>query len=511
MSVSMQISLRVGISITVLVLCMSQVAFAADSFLDTQLYQEKAGVKISDYRYSVPIQQDKSPIVEVHQSDGVFAKIVRDRDIVFKTAYRIECGRGRKLQSQVLPVIRGMNDKDVASYTGTPSTQDGANYLDTVMSNYVKPQTVLPQTMCNRVINDRKKVGLDTTALLKAGFWTKIDKAYATTLAYECVDKKKTGFSRLDLSRQLDAWQPLYVHCLGDKDYGKVFAKTSHKTKATSATHADLKKQLDKKRASRSRINQPVLQYRALLHSGQSPRTVSAPKTLADFIEYGKKVTVDRGFRLIDVEVASLNKQRRYVGLWEKGTGTNIFSGPKRVNEFNKFKEQQNRKGLILVDFELFGRGDNRRVVGIWKSGTAAGVFSPSMSIKGLKERTAKLRKDGFMLVDMEARIEKGEFRYAALWRQFKAGDTPYQKVRVLAPKQADRFRTVRDQLAKTNEHLIDVERIVLRGKTYYTGLLVKSDAESRLSKPRDFKSLETFLTSLNDIYVDDLEVHKID
>lgn len=501
------------------VLTVCSAAYAADSFFNTNLYQEKSGIKTADYSFAVPTNKYKAPIVEVYQSNGVFSNIIRDKDIFFTTAYRVECGKGWKLSEPALPKIIDSNNQNIASHTSSPNLDGNLYYVESVMSNYVPPAQNSPQEMCNRVINDRRSAGFSVSKLLKKGFWTKIDQAYKSKISYVCVNQKKQlgGFKEFFRYPKLEGWQPLYVHCLGDKNYGKVYAKTSKKTSTKSASQTDIKEQLDKKRQSNTaapKLKKKVIKYRALLDKGNHQRTVSQPKTLDEFFAYGEKMAVKRKYRLLDFEIVRHKGERLYVGLWAKGSGTSILNRPLSISEFNQYKLQQNAKGLVLIDFELFGKGDKRRAVGLWNSGDVEDGFSPSMSVKNFIERNATLEKIGFFPVDIEARVEKGEFRIAALWHKgqsYQATSASQEEVTptyFLPPREVSNFRLIRDELNGKGEKVIDIERVVRDGKVYYMGLVIKEQSANRLSKPRDYESFKRFMKSENNFYINDLEIH---
>lgn len=298
-------------------------------------------------------------------------------------------------------------------------------------------------------------------------------------------------------------------------------AKTSKKTNATHASQQDIKKQLDKKtkttntKRTKPKSHKAEIRYRALLNSGNRERKISPPKKLADFFAYGENLSVKKGYRLVDFEVIRMPGERLYVGLWEKGSGTNILSSPMSISDFNKFMAKQNEKGLMLADFELFGKGDKRRVVGLWRSGNIAEKFSPSMSIKGFMGRNANLKEEGFYPVDIEVRKEDGQFRYAALWRRIQPSELGssfwYQNkpTQFMLPLEANEFRKTRDQLVSKGQKMIDIERFVINDENYFVGLWIEEQGKSRISKPRDYKTFKDFVKALDNSYIEDLEAHR--
>lgn len=501
--------------------------YAADSHLAPLSYPVKAGVKKGDYEYSVPVRSDGSPapIVEVHPSNERYEFIVRDKDIHFTTEFRVECGKGWRISGDGLPVILDGKGKTITSSNKIDRANSRYNYIDSVMEEFVPPSAKSPQTACNDVIDQRRAVGQSVGSFLKDGFWIKIKEAYPIRLTYGCEKKPKIGFKDIR-SNQLESWQPLFVHCLGDPDYGKQTAKTSKNTSTSSASHADIKRALDEKQAKKeaAKAGQPNranpliptssssnrLRYRALLSEGNIKRSVSSPKTLDDFLDYGNKLSAKRGMRLVDFEVVPQNSKTYYVGLWEKGSGTNLFHKPVSIKKFNKLHADYREQGLRLADFELLHKQGKTRIVSFWKSGAPNQEFSLKMSVQEFKKHNAAYKEKGMYPSDIEVYVSSGKIRYAALWREYGADES----ARDFAPSQfmpaieASEFRATRDQLIERNQRPLDIERVAKNGKVYFSGLWVEGRGLGTISKPRDLENFKQFARSLTNSYIDDLEVH---
>ncbi|WP_189402481.1 hypothetical protein [Arenicella chitinivorans] len=507
-------------------LVMPNAGAAAESTLRAYPYPVKAGVKNGDYSFSVPTRVNESPIVEVHQSDGRFAAILRDKDVHFKTSFSIDCGNKWQLEKDPLLSVFGNSEHVTAENLGVLSANSEYSHMTSRMTSFEPTLSSSPQHACNTIVDDRANAGLDTASLLKKGFWTKIDQAYKVGLRYSCVrtKKRKRNLFNPTRSKKLSAWQPLFVHCVGDSDYGKQFAKTSRSTSASSASHDDIKKALAKKRkptsskqAKRTNPKTAVdgeLLYQGLINSGHEKRVVSPPKLFDDFLEYGATMTSARQMRLVDFETLRMNQRQYYVGLWQKGNGTSLFVKPLTVAKFNKLHQKNINKGLRLADFELLKINQDTRVVSLWQSGKLDEQFSPNMSAKGFKQRNATLKKTGLYPVDIEMLVNDGDIRYAALWRQSSSNPPTNDSTLLSKPAQfmpaleTKQFRTTRDELVSQGKQLVDVERVVRDGKTYFAGLWVDGDGPSRLSKPRNRVQFKDFINSSKAPFVQDLEIH---
>src|SRR3954452_3482722 len=70
--------------------------------------------------------------------------------------------------------------------------------------------------------------------------------------------------------------------------------------------------------------------------------------------------------------------EHRYMGVWQKGTGSNLITGPLSYSAFLDKGEELTKQGLRLIDIESFATTNGRRYVGVWREGKGSNlVFSP--------------------------------------------------------------------------------------------------------------------------------------
>jgi hypothetical protein len=485
----------------------------ADTELKAGPYPEKAGLEISGYVYSVPIGGEaEAPVVEVMHTDGLYDS-VRDEVITFKAQYRAECGSGKSLISPGIE-LRDSENTTLFTYEGqaeaeTPGLITRKQILPEYVPHAPTSMTALtPLTACNQIIQQRKVDGTPVTDLLRKGFWRKIDRAYETRLSYHCQGNGIGFHDAIAHSKRVS--QPLYIHCIGDPDYGKTYAPTSTNTSTSSASRSDIDDALDKKRQAREAL-EGKFRLRGVLDSGARTQEVSSPMTLAQFINLGEQKTQNEGLRLADFEIQKDGGEVYYIGLWARGNQGNWFVGPKTASEFNQLLRTQNAAGKLLVDFEAVKIGGQMHYASLWESGrgtqTIAGaVRNPfgerSEFIALYNENKAK----GIYPVDIEMMLEDGKFTYRAVWQKFSEGNGP----EFMSAVTMDEFRNIRDQLSARGKEVVDIERVEKNGKDYVTALWANGSGDSAFTRPRSYDAFEDFMDQdIGERHIRDLEVQK--
>ena len=222
-----------------------------------------------------------------------------------------------------------------------------------------------------------------------------------------------------------------------------------------------------------------TVRYEAVWHQGQSTSLTTAPLSRQAFIDSGQGL-VAQGLRLIDVETALVDGNRRYVGLWTQGSGSNIFDGPMGPIDMRKALEARRAQGMRLTDFEIFRTpSGGRRYVGVWASGSAEEILTGPMEEAAFLARGEQHAADGLRLIDVEVEVVNGTLLYHGLFRTGTGSNfltTPLARLPV---------RMRRNQMVA--DGLVDVERIFVDGRNRFVGVWSSGPGESRLSAPREF------------------------
>ena len=232
------------------------------------------------------------------------------------------------------------------------------------------------------------------------------------------------------------------------------------------------------------------MRYEAVWHAGQATSLTTAPLSREKFLETGETL-VGQDLRLIDVETTILNGRRVYTGLWTQGSGSNIFSGPMGPVDLRNAMEERRGQGMRLIDFEIFRTGNGgRRYIGVWNSGSGTESLTGPMEQDAFFARGERLTADGLRLIDVEVEKVDGRLLYSGLFRTGSGSNF------LTKPLSRSKFIERRDQNVADGLELVDVERVTLNGKNHFIGVWSSGSGASRLSQPRSFGKFFTFAQS---------------
>lgn len=492
-------------------------ALCSPAFGDTELhvgpYPQKAGLEQNGYEYVVPMGgAAAAPVVEVIQTDGVF-QYIKPQAITFTTQYRADCGRGKILLNPGVE-LRDSENNILPSIESSFATEDaGLTGKKQLLQNYVSyaPSSLTahsPQTACNQIIQERRQDGEPITELMRNGFWRKLDNVYETRLKYSC-QGDGPGFQDI-IGYSKRAPQPLYIHCVGDPDFGKTYAPTSTSTSTSSASRSQIDDALDEKRRQREAL-EDKFRLRGVLARGSREQSVSSPMVLQQFLALGAQKTRDEGMRLADFEIVKDGGNIYYIGLWEAGSGTNIFVEPKDVSEFSDLLRQQNANGLILTDFEAVQIGGRTHYASLWTSGRGTQTVQGAARHQyGTRDEFLEIynanKAQNIFPVDIEVDTRDGQIVYRAAWQKFANGNGP----QFMSAVTMDEFRNTREQLSSRGKEVVDIERIKRNGTEYVTALWADGSGDSAFTRPRRYDALADFMDDeIGSRHIADLEVQR--
>ncbi len=128
----------------------------------------------------------------------------------------------------------------------------------------------------------------------------------------------------------------------------------------------------------------------------------------------------DQGYRLIDQEAYKLNGKQRYAGIWVENKENLPWASFRNVdtNEFaDKFKTYK-KKGFRIVDIEAYPSGNTTKYSAIWikEQGGPDWAEYRNMSKSTYAQKFKDFQKKGFRVMDLESYRRNGKQQYAAIW-----------------------------------------------------------------------------------------------
>lgn len=215
------------------------------------------------------------------------------------------------------------------------------------------------------------------------------------------------------------------------------------------------------------------------------PTILSKPEESWEaFLQAGKTQVMKHGRRLIDFETYTTGNRRYFVGVFEKGKGSNIIERTKSLASFKNLEKKKRQEGLALVDFERYAVGNTHYYVGVWR--TRVGREAPvwiDHKWKGFQTNQANFTKKRFTLIDFEYFRSNGKDYYVHIYRGNKAPQprtrTQTRSGRVHPRSQKPKSRIVRyktyqafvkefAELFKKGLRLSEFEPYQVGGSRYY-------------------------------------------
>lgn len=210
---------------------------------------------------------------------------------------------------------------------------------------------------------------------------------------------------------------------------------------------------------------------------------ITGPMSFSAFVEKGTELT-KKGLRLIDVETFGTGNTRRYVGVWRGGSGGNLIFPPMTAAQFESKRLEMIDKGMRLDDFEVFANDNGARMfVGVWRSGTGAERWESGLRFRSFVKRGEQLVKQGLRLVDVETLGSGRKRLYFGLWQSGTGSNL------VFAPVRAQAFASQRQDLTAKGMRLIDLEVVREEGAQMYITVWAGGPGENRINLPLDFNA----------------------
>jgi len=229
------------------------------------------------------------------------------------------------------------------------------------------------------------------------------------------------------------------------------------------------------------------LRYEAVWSKGTGSNIFTTPLSRKKFIEKGVELT-NQNLRLIDVETKFIKGKRIYTGVWNPGTGSNIFEGPLGPVKFRAARKARRAQGMRLVDFEIIRKSNgSRRYIGVWQSGTGKERLTRPLEKKAFFSMGERLTANGLRLVDVEVERVNGRTLYSGLFRSGTGSNL------ITAPLRRPQFIAKRAEMVGKSLELVDVERIRIGGAARFVGVWSSGSGKSRLSVPRKLKKFLKF------------------
>ena len=129
-----------------------------------------------------------------------------------------------------------------------------------------------------------------------------------------------------------------------------------------------------------------------------------------------------QGFRMVDVEAYPTSQGTRYAAVWVKNNdrlGWRVHRGMTSANFSEKFDTYANQ-GYRLVDIESYRHNNQQRYAGVWVRNTNRRGWKArrGMSSQAFGNYWKTYRDQGYRLTDFEAYATSSGLRYAGVWRQ---------------------------------------------------------------------------------------------
>ncbi len=215
-------------------------------------------------------------------------------------------------------------------------------------------------------------------------------------------------------------------------------------------------------------------------HKGTGSNIITRPVELSAFLARGSELA-DKGLRLIDVETDRHNGKRFYTGVWVSGSGSNMFAGPMNVRKFAAQRKSFREKGMRLIDFEVFRSNGRQRFLGVWRSGTGSETLTRPLTLSQFIKRGEKLVSEGKRLIDVEVVQRGNTVKYIGLYRTGTGGNL------FTSPRSHKQFIKTRDEMLEKGMQLEDMEMFRKGDQFQYVGVWKSGSGESRRSRSRNY------------------------
>lgn len=125
-----------------------------------------------------------------------------------------------------------------------------------------------------------------------------------------------------------------------------------------------------------------------------------------------------KGFQLTKLEAYTTpNGQLNWAGIFEKGAPAATLWRNFDTESFGDKWREMKQKGFRIVDVETYLVNGQRRWAGIWVRGTGQAMFR-NMTEAQLDAKVKSLPSQGFRILDLEAYRINGQIRYAGIWEK---------------------------------------------------------------------------------------------
>jgi hypothetical protein len=221
--------------------------------------------------------------------------------------------------------------------------------------------------------------------------------------------------------------------------------------------------------------------YMGVWQKDTGSNLITGPLSYSAFLDKGEEVT-KQGLRLVDIETFATTNGRRYVGVWRDGKGSNLVFSPLAPGEFRSKRQEMIDKGMRLADFEVFVDDKGRRMfLGVWRSGTGTERVVEGMRLDVFVKQGNELIKQGLRLVDVETLSSGKDLLYFGLWQSGTGSNL------IVGPLRALDFTSKRKEFTAKGLRMIDLEVVQQDGAQMYVSLWKDGPGANYINAPLDF------------------------
>lgn len=231
---------------------------------------------------------------------------------------------------------------------------------------------------------------------------------------------------------------------------------------------------------------------RRLMFFGTQHLTTSRVKSLKEWSQRMKQgrflfwegIAMYRSIVLIVLIVAFLDEtasaaERRYMGVWQKDSGSNLITPPLSFSAFGKKGEDLTEQGLRLIDIESFATTNGRRYVGVWREGKGSNLVFPPLTVGEFRKKRQEMMAKGMRLADFEVLVDKGRRMFLGVWRSGTGAERLIDE-----GLRFDTFVKLGDQLIEQGLRLLKVDTLHSGKDLLYFGLWQTGTGSNLIVRP---------------------------
>src|SRR5688572_1314577 len=216
-----------------------------------------------------------------------------------------------------------------------------------------------------------------------------------------------------------------------------------------------------------------------------------------------------KNLRLINIKTYAGSRGRLFTGIWSGGSdGYALTPAGLDWAAFNKFWDDNSKKGQRLVNVETYVEGGKLYFLGVFRAGGDGYALTPlNLDWAEFNKFWDDNSKKGLRLINIESYMNEGKRYFLGV---FRAGSGGY----VLSPygKDWNQFKTYWSEQARNGQRLIDIESFMEGGKRIFFGVWREGSDGYALWGGVDFESLNSKFAENNttNLRLLDLETYDI-